>query len=225
MITITISNAGWGYLTRLPNTLRDLRSGVVMTPDRRHTLQAIDGGEILAPGIPDGELLGGVPYAGGYGYVRHWDVQGDPKEREVEDDWRHARPAYHHLDYYVALHNGSPFPEAVAIYYAERVFVSGKDTDRNPLPRYRLLEHLAKFNLAVSEPRTASHAMMWHPCQIFHGLKAGMPLFEHALRAATELGPTWHQVVHNLSGQLPEGYHWWRPEGCRYGQLHILETS
>jgi hypothetical protein len=212
MITITISNAAWGYLTDLP----DYTGGKIFKKgklplDGRHSFKP-GLGDTIIPGVTDKSLLGNMP--GGYGFVRPWDTEGRVAELALNVDWQKARVP--RLDYYVAMINGSPCPDAVRLYYPERVFVTGEGNDGEDLDRVDILKHLRAVDI-----RATSH--FWLPCQIFHGLKqGGIPNISAGLRSDTDMGASWYEVCNRLAAKLPAGYEWYF-SGGRYGELFITE--
>jgi hypothetical protein len=203
--TLTISQALWGYVTHMSDFSggRVLKAGV--TQDGRHKLSAgLDDG-LIVPGVPDTMRRP----SSGYGYVRPQD-EDDP-DKELWERWAGCR--IDRLDYYVALRNGCPDPGAVPLLYPERVFVNGEDDDGEPLPRHIVLRHLA----AVGIP--ASHSY-WHPVQIFTGINRGFPVFQHGLKADTDIGPSWYSVTSRLQAKLPPGYSWELRHAGSYGTLY-----
>ena len=215
MPTLTFSAAEWGYATDIPDWgSKPDRITPEHTPDRRHRL-APGLGETIVPGVSDSSILGRS--RGGYGFVRPWDENVPPQELKVQQEWQQSpRPK---LDYYVALLNGSPCPDAVRIYYPERVFVTAKDENDVDLHRYQVLDILRKIGGIHAQPA------FWEPCQMFHGLEAGgIPRFSAALRSDTDYGGSWFTLRERLCRDLPDGYEW-NYMGGRYGDLWIDEPK
>lgn len=213
MIALSISSSEWGFLTYLPNMLREAPQKSGTTPDKKHMLTpGLD--ELLIPGVPDHKLLGQRSPSSGYGYVRPWDETGIPEELALELQWRSDRVP--RLDYYVAERNGSPFPDAVGLLYPARVFITAADAEREDLPRHLILE-------VMSELKLPHHPNMWNPCQILYGMGiGGIPKFHSGLRADTDYGASWYKVSDRMRSNLPEGYTW-QSMGDSHGQLYIEE--
>lgn len=209
--SLTISRGEWGYVTRLSDWSGGKAGKAGETPDGRHKLKAF--GEYLMPGVPDQTIL---PHTG-FGYVRPLDlVGGTPEERALNAKWM-ATMRVAHLDYYVARLHGSPDPDAVGLYYPERLFVTGRnDDDGYDLERSEVLRHLAAVGIT-------SHPEYWHPVQLFTGMNMGFPVFHQGLRADTDYGPSWYGTVTSklLGRKLPDGYTWDHYPSAKYGTLYI----
>ena len=213
MITITISHAEWGYLTNL----QDFSGGGLFKGAKpEHGGHRFRRGfeRTVIPGVSDNVLLPDFMASKNlyrYGYVKPWKEEGHPEEMALQDAWAGAKPVC--LDYYVAQRNGSPCPEAVLLYYPSRVFVEGENEDGEPLQRYELLQHLRAVG-------ARSHSGFWEPCQVFHGLAfGGVPRFKNALRAETNSGPSWSELLPKLQQNLPPGYEWQRWGSSNSGTL------
>ena len=206
---ITISHGEWGYVTNMSDFTGGRVTDDSKTPDGRHVLSPGLDDHTIFPGIPDIRLR---PHSG-YGFVRPHDH--DPADAQLWERCGGCRMP--RLDYYVALRNGSPDPDAVGLLYPERLFVTGDDEVGNALPRTRLLEHLK----AVEIP---AHEGYWWPVQIFTGINMGYPVFDQGLKADTDVGPTWHSAAWKLGQKLPPGYDW-EFSGAKYGTLYYETTE
>ena len=201
--TITLTNAAWGYLTEL----EDWSGGEIFkegrTLDGLHTLRpGLD--NFVIPGVPDREL--GERMSHGFGFCRPWDEGVNEKELALQRAWA-GRNTTGALDYYVAMRNGSPQPDCACYIYGEfggHLFVHGEDEEGNPLDRYQLLEHGKHLGLRTSPD-------FWDPVWVFHGMNRGYPVFDKAMRADTNLGQRWGDVVGYAESKvkdLPPGYQW-----------------
>lgn len=219
MANIIISCSEWGYVTHLPNYV-----GAKLpdkTPDGKHLLALGIGGDIIQPGKPDSSFL--ELYRGGFGYCRPWDTELEGQELALIEEWKSKR-ATPELDYYAAQRNGSPCPEAVLLYYPERVFVYGTTDEGNEMSRSVILQHLHAVGIQ-------SHAHAWVPCQLFHGLSGGIPRFSAALRADTDRGVSWYSILQTMQSNQAESAAWsregglyaWNYYGGRYGELYYDE--
>jgi hypothetical protein len=208
--TLTISHGLWGYVTHLSDFSGGRARLEGKTPDGLHTLSRGADSKHLVPGVPDSKFR---PHSG-YGFVRPRPEDGP--DQKLWEQWDRCR--LDRLDYYVALMNGSPDPQAVPFYYPERLFVTGdyysdsKDLG-GQLFRTDLLNHLSALGIQA-------HPEYWHPVQIFHGIKGGFPLFDQGLKADTDVGPTWYSVQGKLKTKLPDGYDW-DFSGGNYGTLYF----
>jgi hypothetical protein len=184
---IHLNNAEWGYV-------RDIHSwsgDATETPDGRHKLLPDGFSNRVMVGDPDTIHSGALP--AGYGSVRPFDTEVPAEERKCQETWMTQR--MRSLDYYVAQRNGCPDPEAVGLYYPERVFIHGTeevDGEERELHRYELLEILKSWGLYA-------HPGAWDPVQLYHGANRGFPTFHAALKAQTDVGPRWHDVTSKLS--------------------------
>lgn len=121
-------------------------------------------------------------------------VQYDPKKRNADDA-------------------GKPLvcrDLEVGVFYAERLFVWGLDDDGQNLRREVIRQYLRTLHIS-------SDRGFWNPCQVWRGYAKGEPTFYNALRADTQMGPTWWGVQNRLrhdklSHDLPEGWEY-NPHG------------
>lgn len=148
-------------------------------------------------------------------------VSGNCRESELELRFQQKRGAGASEDYFVAMadgmRDGSPLLSTsvqAGHFYERRLFVYGVDDFGNDVPRHRLLRHMGAVGLRNSPD-------FWDPCRPWRGYRGGLPTFSLALRGATEFGPSWHDALKALGGELPEGYQWHRMPGCDYGELYV----
>ncbi len=209
MKTITITTGLWGYVTHLSDWSGGKAAKAGYTPDGRHKLSVGIDEQILIPGVPDTMRRPSC----GYGYVRPPETKGPDKVLwKLWDAMRLQR-----LDYYVALMNGSPDPQAVVSHYPEKLFIHGEGSERDSvMSRSEILKYLTAIDL----PKAGYG--FWHPVQIFTGLAMGFPVFRQGLKSDTDVGLTWYAALeHMRHAKLPANYMWDHFDGTKYGTLYI----